>query len=47
MEKLFINKEHKNRLKDMIRTDKTLSTDMERISLFYIIAGNDDLYRKR
>lgn len=47
MDKLFINKEHKNRLKDMIKADKTISEDMERISLFYIIAENDDLYRKR
>lgn len=47
METYFLNLEHKERFKKMIEQDKTHSKDTERLSLFYIISGNGDLYRKR
>lgn len=47
METYFLNLEHKERFKEMIEQDKTHSKDTERLSLFYIISGNEELYRKR
>lgn len=35
-----------NRFNQLLQRDNTLKSDVERESLFYIIAGNDDLYRK-
>jgi len=47
MEEYYINKKHGERLNKMILADGTRRNDMERICLFYIIAGVDDLYFKR
>ena len=35
-----------DRFKDLIERDNTCESDMERKALFYIIAGNNDLYQK-
>lgn len=43
----FMNQRHEERLFELIASDQTQEWDTERISLFYIIAGNDDLYSKR
>lgn len=42
----FLTKEHENRLVNLLKRDKTQATDVERLALFYIIAGNTDLYNK-
>jgi len=42
----FLNVEHENRLMKLILRDGTHPKDKERISLFYILSGNDDLYAK-
>ena len=42
----FLNKEHENKLMDLIQKDGTHPKDVERISLFYILSGNTDLYAK-
>lgn len=47
MKHIFLNSEHKNRLKSMLKSDNTNLGDTERLSLFYIISGNNDLYGKR
>lgn len=43
----FRNKRQEERLLELMAADNTQGWDTERISLFYIIAGNDDLYSKR
>lgn len=47
MEKYFISSAHKERFLGMMLEDNMSPYDSERASLFYIITGNDDLYRKR
>lgn len=47
MEPYFIDKEHENRLLNLMASDCTHVGDTERISLFYIISGNKDLYSRR
>jgi len=42
----FLNKEHENKLMDLIQKDGTHPKDVERISLLYILSGNTDLYAK-
>lgn len=42
----FLNKDHENKLMDLINRDVAHPKDVERISLFYILAGNADLYMK-
>lgn len=42
----FLNTEHENKLMELIQRDGTHPTDKERISLLYILSGNDDLYVK-
>ncbi len=42
----FLNREHENKLMKLIQRDSTHPKDKERISLFYILSGNDDLYAK-
>lgn len=42
-----IESEQKKRLEDLIREDGTECWDWERVSLFYIVAGSEKLYRKR
>ena len=43
----FISPIHKKHYLDIIMEDNMNSGDMERASLFYIISGNEDLYKKR
>lgn len=43
----FMNKKHEDRLFGLMAADSAQEWDTERISLFYIISGNDDLYSKR
>ena len=42
----FLNNEHKERFNKCIEQDGTYEYDFERKSLFYILSGNDDLYRR-
>ncbi len=42
----FLNTEHENKLMKLIHRDGTHPRDKERISLFYILSGNDDLFVK-
>lgn len=43
----YLSKEHERRFQDLIAEDHTSVFDKERQSLFYILAGNRDLYEKR
>lgn len=43
----FINTAHKERYINIVLEDNMSLSDRERASLFYIISGNDDLYKKR
>ncbi len=43
----FINAAHKERYINMVLEDNMPLSDRERASLFYIISGNEDLYKKR
>ncbi|KLE14420.1 DUF6075 family protein [Clostridium sp. C8] len=43
----FLNKENAVNFNELIQKDNTHPRDTERYSLFYIIAGNEDLFRKR
>ena len=43
----FLNKKHKERFEELIQSDNTYQEDVERRSLFYILSGNEDLFRKR
>ncbi len=47
MGKHFVSSAHKERFINMMIDDDMSPCDSERASLFYIITGNDDLYRKR
>jgi len=47
MENYYMDTEHEKRLTHLMQEDCTKSGDIERISLFYIIAGNEGLYFKR
>ena len=47
MDDHFMDEEHGLRLSGMMLADGTSPGDVERISLFYIIAGSDELYKKR
>lgn len=47
MENHHVDARHEERLAGMIWEDGMTCRDMERISLFHIIAGNEGLYRKR
>lgn len=47
MGKQFVSSAHKERFTNMMIEDDMSPHDTERASLFYIITGNDDLYRKR
>ncbi|PKM95028.1 MAG: hypothetical protein CVU84_06815 [Firmicutes bacterium HGW-Firmicutes-1] len=42
----FLNAEHENKLMELIQRDGTHPKDKERISLFYNLSGNADLYAK-
>ncbi len=43
----FLSSKHMENYIDLIMEDQMCTRDVERASLFYIISGNDDLYRKR
>lgn len=43
----FLNNKHALKFRELIKEDSTHPKDSERHALFYIIAGNDDLYKKR
>ena len=47
MESNFLNSKHMEQYLDLVIEDHMPTGDVERASLFYIISGNDDLYRKR
>ena len=47
MERNFVSGTHKERFITMMIEDDMSPGDVERASLFYIISGNEDLYRKR
>ena len=47
MSQYFISCIHKERFMNMTIEDRMSQHDLERASLFYILTGNDDLYRKR
>lgn len=42
----FLSKEHENQYLNLLQKDKTHPSDVERLALFYIIAGNADLHMK-
>lgn len=39
----FLSKEHEYQFLNLLQKDKTHPSDVERLALFYIIAGNADL----
>lgn len=43
----YLNKEHEQRFYKLKAEDNTNVCDKERQSLFYILAGNGDLYQKK
>ncbi|WZL72073.1 DUF6075 family protein [Clostridiaceae bacterium 35-E11] len=43
----FLNEDHAHNFQNMILKDQTHPSDLERMSLFYIIGGNEDLFMKR
>jgi len=47
VEKQFVSSAHKECFTNMMIEDDMSPQDTERASLFYIIAGNGDLYKKR
>lgn len=47
MDTYFRDQEHRNRFIYLMSADHTVISDTERISLFYIISGSEELYSKR
>jgi len=43
----YLNTEHERRFHELLMEDDTSAWDRERQSLFYILAGNGDLYQKK
>jgi hypothetical protein len=43
----FLNEDHAYNFQNMILKDRTHPNDLERMSIFYIIGGNEDLFVKR
>lgn len=43
---MFLSLEHEKRYKDLIQRDNTNSNDIERQAMFFILSGNEELYRK-
>lgn len=43
----FLDKNHAVNFNELLQKDNTHPRDTERYALFYIIAGNEDLFRKR
>lgn len=46
-ETLFLNEEHEENFLSLLCLDDTHPSDQERLALFFIIAGNPELFRKR
>lgn len=46
MENIFLSEEHKNRFMECIAKDKTFNDDVERMALFFILSGNNDIWAK-
>ncbi|MED1850062.1 DUF6075 family protein [Brevibacillus agri] len=42
----FLNVKHEDRFNDLCNRDRTHPSDIERKSLFFVIAGNESLYKK-
>ncbi|GMQ60459.1 hypothetical protein AN1V17_48590 [Vallitalea sediminicola] len=42
----FLSMEHKKRVLNLLQRENTYPRDVERLALFYIIAGNTDVHRK-
>ena len=47
MGSVFLRSKHMENYLDLVMEDQMCTGDVERASLFYIISGNDDLYRKQ
>ncbi len=47
MDQYFLNDLHRERFQTLAKKDSMKNDDIERISLFYLIAGNDNLYCER
>lgn len=43
---IFINQDHKSKFFKLIKKDQVLEQDVKRISLFYILSANEELYNK-
>jgi hypothetical protein len=43
---MFLSPVHKERYNELLQRDNTRSNDIERQAMFFIFAGNEDLYRK-
>lgn len=46
MKHYFTDQKHMERFADLVEADGTGANDLERISLFYILSGNHDLYHR-
>lgn len=42
----FKNNEHEERLLDLIEKDNTFERDVDRLSMFYLVSCDNDIYRK-
>jgi len=47
MESCYINQGHWSRMEQLLQADNTARSDRERVSLLYIIAGEEGLFSKR
>lgn len=43
---IYLNEEHESKYKILIKKSGTIHEDRERMALFYLIAGNRDLYKQ-
>ncbi|HRD21059.1 MAG TPA: DUF6075 family protein [Fervidobacterium sp.] len=47
MNNIFTDNDHKERYLELIKKANVNIRDLERLSLFYIVSGNEDLYKKK
>jgi len=47
MNNIFTDNDHKNRYLELIKKAQVNIYDLERQSLFYIVSGSEDLYKKK
>ncbi len=47
MNNIFTDNDHKDRYLELIKKANVNIRDLERQSLFYIVSGNEDLYKKK